>query len=76
MNTGYLAILFALIGTMALLAGPEAVAQQKYTISQPANATSKFTQEHIIEVGDVPGHKLRSMKFKMSTRRTTSLSQG
>ena len=51
--------LFAFIGTMALLAGAEAIAQQKYTISQPADAISKFTQEHIIEVGDVPGHKLR-----------------
>ena len=51
--------LFAFIGAMALLAGPEAIAQQKYTISQPANAIRKFTQEHIIEVGDVPGHKLR-----------------
>jgi hypothetical protein len=59
MNTRYLAILFAFTGTMALLAGPEAIAQQKYTISQPANAITKFTQEHIIEVGDVPGHKLR-----------------
>jgi hypothetical protein len=59
MNTRYSAILFALIGTVALLAGPEAAAQQKYTISQPGSAISKFTQEHIIEVGDVPGHKLR-----------------
>jgi hypothetical protein len=32
---------------------------QKYTITQPPNATSHFTKEHIIEVGDVPGHKLR-----------------
>ena len=59
MNTRYSAILFALIGTVALLAGPEAAAQPKYTISQPGSAISKFTQEHIIEVGDVPGHKLR-----------------
>jgi hypothetical protein len=44
---------------MMLSVGPEAVAQQKYTISQPGNAISKFTQEHSIEVGDVPGHKLR-----------------
>lgn len=41
------------------MAGPEAIAQRKYTLSQPANAIRKFTQEHIIEVGDVPGHKLR-----------------
>jgi hypothetical protein len=32
---------------------------QNYTITQPPNATSRFTKEHIIEVGDVPGHKLR-----------------
>jgi hypothetical protein len=59
MNARYLAILFALTGTTALLAGPEAIAQQKYTISQPGSAISKFTQEHVIEVGDVPGHTLR-----------------
>jgi hypothetical protein len=35
------------------------IGSQKYTITQPPNATSHFTQEHIIEVGDVPGHKLR-----------------
>ena len=36
-----------------------AIGPQKYTITQPPNATSRFTQEHIIEVADVPGHKLR-----------------
>ena len=60
MSTRRLApLLAAFTGAMALLAGPQAYAEQKYTITQPANASSQFTQEHIIEVGDVPGHKLR-----------------
>ena len=52
-------VLAASVGAIALLAGHQAFAQQKYTITQPGNATSQFTQEHIIEVGDVPGHRLR-----------------
>jgi hypothetical protein len=59
MNIRYAAVLCALTGTMWLSPGSQAIAQQKYTISQPAKAISKFTQEHVIEVGDVPGHKLR-----------------
>jgi hypothetical protein len=59
MRTRYSALLLAFAGSMMLSVGPEAVAQQKYTISQPGSAISKFTQEHSIEVGDVPGHKLR-----------------
>ena len=59
MNIRYAAVLCALTGTMWLSPGSQAIAQQKYILSQPAKAISKFTQEHIIEVGDVPGHKLR-----------------
>lgn len=59
MDIRYATVLCAFTATMSLLPGPEAIAQQKYTISQPAKAISKFTQEHIIEVGDIPGHKLR-----------------
>jgi len=58
MRAAFLASMFGFIGIMAVPV-PQAVAQQKYSISQPANATSKFTREHIIEVGDVPGHELR-----------------
>jgi hypothetical protein len=61
-STRYPAILLALAGTMTLSIGPQASAQQKYTISQPANAISKFTQEHIIEVDDVPGTSCASTK--------------
>jgi hypothetical protein len=59
MNVRYVRVLCAFTGTMALLLVPEAIAQKSYTILPPANAISKFTQEHIIEVGDVPGHNLR-----------------
>jgi hypothetical protein len=57
MSTRHFAIVAAFACTLAPSLG--AFAQQKYTISQPAGATSKFTQEHVIEVGDVPGHQLR-----------------
>jgi hypothetical protein len=42
-----------------LLAASQLLAQQKYPIAQPPQAVSRFTQEHIIEVADAPGHKLR-----------------
>ena len=54
-----LAVLLACALSVAQTVVQEAAAQQKYTISQPANAISKFTQEHSIEVRDVEGHKLR-----------------
>ena len=59
MSTRYLVILFAFTGAVTPFAVPEAIAQQKYPIAQPGNAVSKFIQEHFIEVGDAPGHKLR-----------------
>ena len=60
MSTPHLAsLLAAFTGVLALLSGPQVFAQQRYTITQSPNATSQFTQEHVIEVGDVPGHKLR-----------------
>lgn len=59
MSTRYLTILLVFAGILGLSIGREAVAQQKYTITEPANAISRFTQEHTIEVGDVPGHELR-----------------
>jgi hypothetical protein len=49
----------AVISAIALFAAPQVFAQQKYTITQPRKAISKFTQEYSIEVGDVLGHKLR-----------------
>ena len=58
MRAVYLASLFGFVSMIGLPV-PEVAAQQKYSISQPANATSKFTREDIIEVGDVPGHELR-----------------
>jgi hypothetical protein len=60
MSTVRVTTLFvAFIGATALFAAPQAWAQQKYTISQAPNGTSQFVQEHIIEVDDVPGHRLR-----------------
>ena len=55
------AYLGSLIGFFGMMAVPvqEVAAQQKYSISQPASATSRFTREHTIEVGDVRGHELR-----------------
>jgi mono/diheme cytochrome c family protein len=60
MRTVPLTTLFVmLISAAALSAASRAQAQQKYTISQTPNATSRFVQEHVIDVDDVPGHQLR-----------------
>jgi hypothetical protein len=53
------ALFVVFIGATALYTASPVLAQQKYTVSQPTHAISKLTQEHIIEVGDVDGHKLR-----------------
>jgi hypothetical protein len=57
------ALLAALIGAALLCATGEAAAQ-KYTISQAPNSSSQFLQEHIVEVDDVPGHRLRVYEIR------------
>ena len=48
------------IGLAGSLAALEAWSQQKYSLSYTAPAAaSRYTEEHLIDVGDVPGHQVR-----------------
>jgi hypothetical protein len=50
----------ALLGFAIALPMGEAIAQQKQQLSFKTPATStKYTQQHVIDVGDVPGHQVR-----------------
>ncbi|HSW27390.1 MAG TPA: hypothetical protein VLJ62_31825 [Burkholderiaceae bacterium] len=52
-----LAIVIA--GGLAVLA-PTAAAQQKFKNSPPdPDAVTKYTQQHVFDVGDMPGHQVR-----------------
>jgi hypothetical protein len=51
----------AVIGLAGSLAPLEAWSQQKYSLSYTAPpAASRYTEEHVIDVGDVPGHQVRA----------------
>jgi hypothetical protein len=42
------------------LAAPQAWSQQKYSVSYSvSSAASRYTEEHVIDVGDIPGHQVR-----------------
>jgi hypothetical protein len=50
----------ALVTAVAMLAlSLPVIAQQKFKYSFGASAQTKYTEQHIIEVGDVPGHQIR-----------------
>src|SRR5215510_8951676 len=51
----------ALLGVSVAMPAVDAIAQQKQKVSyQTAAANTKYTQQNFVEVGDVPGHFLRS----------------
>jgi hypothetical protein len=52
-----------LLGTM-LLVSSVCLAQQKYTITEGAKVKSKYVQEHMIDVGDRPGHQVRVYELR------------
>ena len=54
----------ALAMLVALFAGTTAWAQQKYSITEGPKSESKYVQEHIIDVGDRPGHQLRVYELR------------
>ncbi|MBI3530011.1 MAG: hypothetical protein HY067_18850 [Betaproteobacteria bacterium] len=60
---------FLLPACLAFLASQEAFCQDRQTVaySLPAGS-SRFTQEQVIEVGDVPGHKLRIFESHVDYR--------
>lgn len=56
---GHVGVLFALANSVS------ALAQQRYPIQSHSDwqASSKYTQQHIIDVGDVPGHQIRILEI-------------
>ena len=50
--------------TTVLFAANGTWAQQKYAITSAPNSNSQYLQEHIIEVDDVPGHRLRLYEIR------------
>jgi hypothetical protein len=58
--TAFTLTTMALLFLAVALPAADAVAQQKQHISYKVSAeNSKYTQQHVIDVGDVPGHQVR-----------------
>ena len=58
--TAFTLTTMALLSLAVALPAADAVAQQKQHISYKVSAeNSKYTQQHVIDVGDVPGHQVR-----------------
>jgi hypothetical protein len=54
-----------LLAAAAMLAAPAAMAQQKQKVSFDVPAAStKYTQQHTVDVGDVPGHQVRVFEIQ------------
>ncbi len=64
MSVRMTAMFIVFIGATAVCATSAAWGQQKYTISAAPNSNSRFLQEHIVEVDDVPGHRLRVYEIR------------
>ena len=48
------------IGTLICMSAAPALGQQKFKYSfKTPSGISKYTQQHVLEVGDVPGHQIR-----------------
>lgn len=55
-----------LFAALALIVSHGALAQSKQTVAYSLpHGSSRFLQEHVIEVGDVPGHKLRIFESRV-----------
>ncbi len=63
MNAIRSAVLVAALASV-LGGASSASAQQKYTITSTPNSNAQVLQEHIIEVDDVPGHRLRLYEIR------------
>lgn len=56
----------AMFATLSILfAVPTSWAQQKYTITEGPKSKSQYVKEHIIDVGDRPGHQLRVYEIRI-----------
>jgi hypothetical protein len=48
------------LGVALAISATDSLAQQKQRVSYKSSAeSSKYTQQHVIDVGDVPGHQVR-----------------
>ena len=56
-------LLFAALNM--LLALTTSWAQQKYTITEGSKSKSQYVKEHMIDVGDRPGHQLRVYEIRI-----------
>jgi hypothetical protein len=57
--------LHVVLATLAVLfAASTGWAQQKYSITEGPKSETKYLQEHIIDVGDRPGHQLRVYELR------------
>ena len=69
MKTFRMLTLAAIAGLGLALASSvtDSLAQQKQTVSYKSSAeNSKYTQQHVIDVGDVPGHQVRVFEIYRS----------
>jgi hypothetical protein len=55
----------AVVAISVLLAIPTSWAQKKYEITEGPKSKSEYTKEHIIDVGDRPGHQLRVYEIRV-----------
>lgn len=49
----------AAMSVLGLTMSASAVAQQRMAFSYSAPAQSKYTEQHVLDVGDMPGHQIR-----------------
>jgi len=63
-------LILALTFVGSLLAAPDACAQEKHKYSfKTPPGLAKYTQQHVIDVGDVPGHQIRI--YELQTKFTS-----
>ena len=51
-------------GSLAAVSGAWSQQKQSVSVSIPAGAAA-YTQEHLLEVGDVPGHQVRAFELRV-----------
>jgi len=61
----FAAVLVLVLPALLLLGAGEASAQQKHKyFFKPPPGTSKYTQTHLMEIGDVPSHQMRMAELQ------------
>jgi hypothetical protein len=71
MKTVFALTIMTAFGLSAALPTNSAVAQQKQHVSYKVTAeNSKYTQQQFLDVGDIPGHQVRSLEIYRDFRPT------